>query len=69
MTKQELQEAYRATPQWEDYQSKELIWSFLDDKANQYAEKANEAQSTTFDALATLYATDEYKAWAEAKDD
>ena len=69
MTKQELQEAYRSTPEWEDYLKKEQIWADLHDKANEYAEKVNEAQTITFDSLAALYATKEYKAWAHKKDD
>jgi soluble cytochrome b562 len=68
MTKQELQEAYRSTPEWEDYRKKEQIWTDLLDKANEYAEKVNEAQTITFDSLAALYATKEYKAWAEGKE-
>jgi len=67
MTEQELQEAYWSTPEWKDCLKKEQIWADLDHKANKYAQEADDAQTTIFDALAALYATDEYKAWEDKK--
>ena len=69
MTKQELQDAYCATPEWKDHRAKERIWFDLDDLADDYRKKANQAEESTREAQAALYATPEYKAWLEGQDD